>query len=156
SFNSALADDLAGTASTNNGAPPSTSSFGAPVVVTQFLQPQPQPPAMPSTTPRRPPAAAPAPTATPGAAQPAVPPVAQPPVQQPTAAPATDFALDGATRSLGGAGAPVSSTPYMIGDFFSAAGQIVVSGENPSVPGRPTLVGTIPNAGGTRRVKISE
>ncbi|HEV3136634.1 MAG TPA: hypothetical protein VGZ26_02000 [Pirellulales bacterium] len=79
------------------------------------------------------------------------------PQTAPRPAGASDFALEGATRSLGGAGAPTSSTPYMIGDFFTSAGQLFVSEASPpNQAAKGQLVGTIPNAGGTRRVKISE
>jgi hypothetical protein len=75
----------------------------------------------------------------------------------PRPVPTSDFALEGATRSLGGAGAPTSSTPYMIGDFFSTAGQLFVAdASSPNAAAKGQLIGTIPNAGGTRRVKISE
>ncbi|MBI3840007.1 MAG: hypothetical protein HY288_18960 [Planctomycetia bacterium] len=105
----------------------------------QPLRPAPQ--ATPQTTPQATPQATPQPT----------------PQPAPRPAPSSDFALEGATRSLGGAGSPTSSTPYMIGDFFSSAGQIFVSGpSNPNALAKSQFIGTIPNAGGTRRVKISE
>jgi len=43
----------------------------------------------------------------------------------------------------------------MIGDFFTSAGQLFAA-DSIDAAGKGRLIGTIPNAGGTRRVKISE
>ena len=81
---------------------------------------------------------------------------AQPPAA-PATAPASAFALNGATRSLGGAGSQQSVASYMVGDFFSSSGQFFKPFYDPN-EGRPpgTPLGEIPAAGGSRRVKISE
>src|SRR5262249_26826731 len=53
--------------------------------------------------------------------------------------------------------APNSVAPYMIGDFFICTGQIIFTESNPTgKPGQGIVLGDIPSAGGTARVKISE
>ena len=108
------------------------------------------------TTPRQP-------STRPQPRRPAVPPVPTPPVPTPrppqpapapSAASTSDFALEGATQSLGGAGAPNSVSPYMVGDFFSSGGQFFFPSESQGA--RDLVVGEIPNAGGSLRVKISD
>ncbi len=72
----------------------------------------------------------------------------------PNSAASSDFALEGATRSLGGSGAPTSVSAYMIGDFFVNGGQIF--GPSDAAQKGRAVLGVLPNAGGSQRVKISE
>ncbi len=97
--------------------------------------------------------------------QPATPPVpsANPPAPNARRrAAANQFAIGGSVSSLGGPQAPAAISPNMIGDFFLGSGSIYQTltsgGGDTGKPGVTTthLLGTIPAAGGTRRVKISE
>ena len=110
----------------------------------QYLAQQPQstlvPPAPSRTEPSR--------SATPQSS----PPPQRPAAPSPAASP--DFALEGATRSLGGSGAPTSTSAYMIGDFFVNGGTIF--GPSDAAKQTRAVLGVLPNAGGSQRVKISE
>jgi hypothetical protein len=114
------------------------------------------------TIPSRPavPRNGPAPGSLPPAARSTVPSPSSTPPMEPQPTPSSrqltsnDFALEGATRSLGGAGSQPSVTPYMVGDFFSSGGQMFLA---PLYIGGPEqILAELPNAGGSLRVKISE
>ncbi len=94
------------------------------------------------------------PTPPAGAGQPQASPPANPP---PGANGDSQLNLGASTNDQAIATTPNSVSPYMIGDFFVGSGQIIFVGQSPTgSPSKGIVVGDIPSAGGTARVKISE